>query len=130
MAQSETRTGRQARGALLTASAVGASASAVFAVVGLIRPGYVQPGSTVSPLTRFWAASSAVRTCGRTAPLLVGLARGGRPAPELLRAAGIVQLLDAGLGLWQRNPPMAVLPAAMGLIHLATAHVLSITVVR
>lgn len=71
------------------------------------------------------AASSAVRTCGFTAPLLVGFARGGRPAPQLLVAAGIVQLMDAGLGLWQRNPPMAVLPAAMGLVHLASARILT-----
>lgn len=60
-----------------------------------------------------------------TGPLLVGIARGARPAPHLLVTAGIVQCMDAGLGVWQRNPPMAVLPAAMGLVHLATARVLS-----
>jgi len=29
--------------------------------------------------------------------------------------------------VWQRNPPMAVLPAAMGLVHLASARVLTTT---
>ncbi len=97
----------------------------MFAVVGLVRPGYVQPGSSVSPLAKFWAATSAGRTWAIAGPLLVGIVREGRPAPELLVAAGIVQLMDAGLGVWQRNLPMAVLPAAMGLVHLATARVLS-----
>ena len=111
----------------MAVNAVGASASAVFSVVGLARPGYVQPGSSPSPLTQFWAASSAVRTWAITAPLLVGIARGGRAAPQLLVVAGIVQLTDAGLGLWQRNPPMAVLPAVMGVVHLASARVLPAT---
>lgn len=112
------------------ANAVGASASAVFAVVGLVRPGYVHPGyvhpgSSVSPLAKFWAASSAGRTLAITGPLLFGIAHGGRPAPPLLVTAGIVQLMDAGLGVWQRNAPMAVLPATMGLVHLATARALT-----
>lgn len=110
---------------MLAANAVGASASAVFAAVGLVRPGYVQPGSRTSPLAEFWAASSAVRTWAVTGSLLAGIVRGGRPAPQLLVAAGVVQLMDAGLGVWQRNPPMAVLPAAMGLVHLASARVLT-----
>ncbi len=125
MQVSGTRSSRKVRSALLAVTAVGASASAVFAVVGLVRPGYVQPGSSVSPLAKFWAASSAGRTWVITGLLLVGIAREGRPAPQLLVTAGIVQLMDAGLGVWQRNPPMAVVPAAMGLVHLAAARVLT-----
>ncbi len=120
------RSSREVR-ILLAVNAVGASASAVFAVVGLVRPGYVQPGSSVSPLAKFWSASSAGRTLVITGPLLLGIARGGRPAPQLLVTAGIVQLVDAGLGVWQRNASMAALPAAMGLVHLATARVLTTT---
>ncbi len=114
-------TGGSARDALLVVNAVGASASTVFSVLGLARPSYVQQGSTSSPLAQFWAASSAVRTWAVTGPLLAQIARGKRPTPELLVAAGIVQLLDAGLGVWQRKPAMAVLPAVMGLTHLASA---------
>lgn len=66
-----------------------------------------------------------MRTWAVTGPLLVGMARGGRPAPQLLLAAGLIQVMDAGLGVWQRNPPMAVLPAAMGLVHLGTAAILT-----
>ncbi len=127
MRDSGTLNSHQIRGVLLAANAVGASASAVFALVGLVRPGYVQPGSPVTPVAKFWAASSAVRTWAVTGPLLVGMTRGERPAPHLLLAAGMVQLMDAGLGVWQRNPPMAVLPAAMGLVHLASARVLTAT---
>lgn len=119
------RSNHSVRHAILAANAVGAAASTVFAVVGLLRPGYVQPPSSVTPLAQFWAASSAVRTWAVAGPLLVGIAREGRPAPQLLVAAGIIQLMDAGLGAWQRNPPMAVLPAAMGLVHLVSARVLS-----
>lgn len=127
MTGSGTRSSRKVHSVLLATNAVGASASAMFAVVGLVRPGYVQPGSSMSPLAKFWAASSAGRTWAITGPLLVGIARGGRPAPPLLMSAGIVQLMDSGLGVWQRNPRMAVLPAAMGLLHLATARVLTTT---
>jgi hypothetical protein len=116
---------RGARRALLAANAVGASASGVFAIVGVVRPGYVRPDSSTGPLAEFWAASSAVRTWAVTGPLLAQIARGGRPAPQLLVAAGIIQLMDSALGLWQRNPPMAVLPAVMGTIHLASARILT-----
>ncbi len=113
-----------ARSGLLAVNAVGLTAAAVFAAVGVRRPGYGQPGSVTSPLTGFWPASSAVRTWAVAAPLLVGILRGGRPAPQLLVAAGLVQLGDAALGAHQHNPRMTALPAVMGLIHLASAQVL------
>jgi len=117
----DSRLGSRELQALIAVNAVGASASAVFAGVGLVRPGYVQPGWAVGPAATFWAASSTARTWAITGPLLVGLARDRRPAPQLLLAAGVVQLLDAGLGVWQRNLRMVVLPATMGLVHLASA---------
>lgn len=117
-------TGR-ARDAVLAANAVGAAAAALFAGLGLARPSYMQSGSSSSSLTQFWAASSAIRTVGITAPLLAGIIRGGHPAPQLLEVAGLVQLGDAALGVWQRNPRMAVLPTGMGLLHLASARLLS-----
>jgi len=113
-----------ARSGLLAVNALGLTAAAVFAAVGVRRPGHGQPGSVTSPLTGFWAASSAVRTWAVTAPLLVGTIRGGRPAPQLLVVAGLVQLGDAALGAHQRNPRMTTLPAVMGLIHLASARLL------
>lgn len=113
------------RGALLVLNAVGASTSLVFSVVGLGRPRYVQPTSVSGPLAQFWAASSAVRTWAVTGPLLAAFARGRQPAPQLLVVAGLVQVFDAGLGVWQRNPRMTVLPAVMGVVHLVSARALT-----
>lgn len=117
--------GGRGRGGLLAVNAVGLAAAAVFAGVGLARPAYVEPGSSSTSLTGFWVASSAVRTWAVTVPLLGGLLRGGSPAPQLLTVAGLVQLGDAALGVWRHNRRMTVLPAAMGLVHLGTARLLS-----
>ncbi len=117
-------TSGRTRSAVLAVNAVGVTAAAVFAAVGVRRPGHVQPGSVTSPLTGFWAGSSAVRTWAVTGPLLVGILRGGRSAPQLLVVAGLVQVGDAALGVRQHNRPMTVLPAVMGVIHLASARVL------
>lgn len=114
------------RSALLAVNAVGAATSVVFSVVGLGRPQYVQPMSSASPLTQFRAASSAVRTWAVTAPLLAAIVRGRQPVPQLIVVAGLVQLMDAGLGVWQRNLRMTVLPAVLGVVHLGTARVLTI----
>jgi len=114
-----------ARRGLLAVNAVGLAAAAVFAALGVRRPGYGQPGSVTTPLTGFWAASSAVCTWAVTAPLLVGVLRGARPAPQLLVVAGLVQLADAALGARQHNPHITALPAAMGPIHPASARLLS-----
>lgn len=111
--------------AVLAANAVGAGAAAVFATIGLVRPNYVQPDFSSSSLSKFWAASSAVRTWSITGPLLAEIIREGRPAPQLFTVAGLIQLGDAALGIRQHNARMAVLPAAMGLTHLRTARLLS-----
>ncbi len=111
--------------AVLVVNGLGIAAAAAFATVGLARPNYGRPAASVSSLTRFWSAASAVRTWSLAAPLLIALVRGRRPAPELLRHAGMVQLGDSALGIWQRDPRMAVFPAAMGLVHLRSARALS-----
>jgi len=114
-----------ARRALVLVNAAGAVAAGVFAGIGAARPSSVHGGTTSSPPADFWAASSAVRTWAVTVPLLAGLAQQGRPAPQLLVVAGLIQLGDSALGAWQRKPDMTVAPAVMGLIHLASARVLS-----
>jgi len=48
----------------------------------------------------------------------------GAASPELLTVAGLVQLGDSALGIRQRNASMTLAPAAMGLVHLASARVL------
>lgn len=116
---------RRACNAVLATNAAGAAAAAGFAATGLARPNYVQPDSSSNSLTEFWAASSAVRTWAITAPLLAEIIRPGRPAPQLLTVAGLVQLGDAALGIWQHNASMAVFPAAMGLVHVGSARFLS-----
>ena len=105
--------------ALLLANAAGAVAATVFATAGVVRSDH--SGASGG----FWAASSAVRTLAITGPLLAGMAARGRPAPQLLIAAGLAQLGDSALGLWQHNLSMTVAPAAMGLIHLRTAWALT-----
>ena len=113
------------RSAVFTVNGLGIAAAAAFATAGLARPNHGGPAAAVSSPARFWAAASAVRTWSVAAPLLLALVRDRRAAPELLTVAGLVQLGDSALGIWQRNPRMAVLPAAMGLVHLGSARVLS-----
>ena len=110
--------------AVLVVNALGIAAAAAFATTGLIRPNYARPAASVTSLTRFWSAASAVRTWSLATPLLIALLRDQRSAPELLTVAGLVQLGDASLGIWQRNPRMAVFPAAMSLVHLGSARLL------
>jgi hypothetical protein len=116
--------GVSARRSLLVLNVVGATVSAAFAARGVIRPEYVQPTQTGSPLTSFWAASSAVRSWAITVSLVGSLTVTGRAAPQLFAVAGLAQLGDSALGMWQRKPDMTVAPAAMGVVHLASARLL------
>lgn len=114
-----------ARTALLIVNGVGICATAVFAAVGVRRPGYVVPAERVTPLAEFWTASSAVRTWALAGPLVVALTRPGSGSRSgLLVAAGLVQLGDAVLGVRQRNPGMTAAPAIMGAVHLVSARAL------
>lgn len=125
MLRNRSPVGANIRTSLLVLNAVGATVSAAFAARGVLRPEYVQPTQTGSSLTSFWAASSAVRSWAITVPLVGSLGVAGRAAPQLLVVAGLAQLGDGALGIWQRRPDMTVAPAAMGLVHLASARLLS-----
>lgn len=116
-------TPRQRHG-LLAVNAAGALAGTAFAVVGVRRPAYIGDDTPVQ-LARFWAQSSAVRTWSVTALLLGGLAGRSSAAPELLVAAGLIQLGDSALGIRRRDPAMALAPLVMGVAHLASARALS-----
>ena len=111
--------------ALLALNIAGATAAAGFAARGVRAPGFVRPDETVTPLARFWATSSAVRTWSTTIPLVAALVSGHRAAPALLAVAGAVQLGDSALGIWQRKPDMTAAPAVMGTVHLVSAFRLS-----
>lgn len=121
-----TRLTRRIRTTLLVVNGVGALIAAGFAGAGLLRPSIAEPRSPAetNTVTGFWAASSAIRTWAITGPLLAALLTDRRPSPQIITAAGIVQLGDAALGLRQRNAFMTIAPAAMGVIHLITARVL------
>lgn len=110
---------------LLVVNGVGALVAAGFAGAGVARPSIAEPTSAAEPntLAGFWSASSAIRTWAITGPFLAALLK-GRPSPELVTAAGIVQLGDAVLGYRQRNIAMTIAPAVMGVVHLITARVL------
>lgn len=112
--------------ALLVLNGVGALIASGFAGAGLARPSIAdsRSASETNEVTRFWAASSAIRTWAVTGPLLASLLTHRRPSPHIVVAAGIVQLGDAALGLRQRNTFMALAPAVMGAIHLFTARAL------
>lgn len=110
---------------MLVTNGVGAAAAAGFAAVGVVRPSYVEAGSSSGSLSEFWAASSALRTWAITVPLLSELVLKQRLTPQLLSIAGLVQLGDSALGIRQRNAGMTLAPAAMGLVHLASARALS-----
>ena len=106
---------------LIVLNAAGAAAAAAFAAFGAARPGYIDREKGPNSSAGFWAASSAVRTCAITLPILAALARQRRPSPELLTVAGLVQLGDSALGIRQHNVRMTLAPALMGIVHLATA---------
>ena len=93
----------------------------------LIRPDYVRPGSAVTPLARFWSASSAVRTMAVAGPLLQALFGRRAEVPALLTVPGLIQLGGSALGPWQRNPDMATAPAILGAEHLVSARHLRTT---
>lgn len=110
---------------VLVANGVGAAAAAVFAAAGMARPDYVEADPSSTSLSEFWATSSALRTWAITVPLLRELVLKRRPTPQLLIAAGLVQLGDSALGIRQHNPSMTLAPEAMGIVHLASARILS-----
>lgn len=115
-----------ARYALTAANAAGIVTAVAFAVTGAARPNYIDDQAVSTPLADFWATSSAVRTCAIATPILLSLTRGRQPSAEMLTLAGLAQLGDSALGVWQRNPRMAIAPALMGLTHLFSARLLSI----
>lgn len=121
------RVGQQTRTTLLVVNGAGAFIAMGFAAAGLARPSIADTRSDVQPngLTQFWAASSAIRTSAVAGPLLAALLTRRSPSPQIVTAAGLVQLGDAVLGLRQRNVMMTVAPALMGVIHLVTARLLS-----
>ena len=123
----QTTRARRIRTTLLVVNGAGAVVAAGFGAAGLARPSIAGHGSAEEPngLTGFWAASSAIRSWAVAGPLLAALLARRTPSPQLLVAAGIVQLGDATLGLRQRNAFMTVAPAVMGAIHLTTASVVS-----
>jgi hypothetical protein len=115
------------RTALLVLNGAGAVVAAGFAGAGLARPSIADPAHLEEPdrLARFWAASSAIRTWAVCGPLLFALLSRREPSPQILAAAGIVQLGDAVLGVRQGNAFMTIAPALMGGVHLATARMLA-----
>lgn len=110
--------------ALLAVNGVGILIASAFSAQGLAKPNFAETEQVSTPLARFWSASSAVRTWSLAIPVLAGLAR-QRPSSAPLVAAGLVQLGDSALGIWRRNPQMAIAPAVMGAIHLASARLLT-----
>ncbi|MGI3783429.1 MAG: hypothetical protein ACRYG2_21915 [Janthinobacterium lividum] len=114
------------RAILLVLNGAGALIATGFAGAGLARPSIADPrsASETNVVTRFWAASSAIRTWAVAVPLLASLPTQRGPSPHIITAAGIVQLGDAALGLRQRNILMTLAPAVMGAIHLVTARAL------
>ena len=106
----------------------GALIATGFAAAGLARPSIANPDADVQPdgIAQFWAASSAIRTWAVAGPLLAALLARRDPSPQIVTAAGLVQLGDAVLGFRQRNIFMAVAPAIMGVVHLVTARQLSL----
>lgn len=92
----------------------------VFSAAALGRPALVQSGGRNRPLPRVLAAAAAGRTWAVTAPLIVGILRRRPPSRQLLIAAGLFQLGDATINVWQRSPRAAA-PGVMSALHLVSA---------
>jgi hypothetical protein len=109
---------------LLAVNGIGILVASAFSARGFVKPNFSEPDEQSTPLARFWSASSAVRTVSIAIPMLAGIAR-QRPVGGTLLTAGLVQLGDSALGVWRRNPQMAIAPAVMGAIHLVSARLLT-----
>ncbi len=112
---------RTIRRAVTFVNAAGVVAAATFATTGLARPNYIDDQIATTPLTQFWAASSAVRSWAVATIFFGSIVRGPSPSAETLALAGLVQLGDSALGVWQHNRRMTIAPALMGAAHLASA---------
>ncbi len=110
-----------ARVVALTVLNVAALLSAtLFSAAALRRPGLVRSGRRDRPLPTVLAAASAGRTWSITVPLLVAILRRRPPSRQLLISAGLIQLGDTAVNVWQRSPQAAA-PAVMSALHLVSA---------
>ena len=104
-------------------NALGAIVAAGFAVAATIDPGLVLPGEAATDGARFYAQVYAARALPLTLVLLVALGARATPAlVPLLVLAGLVQAVDAALGLVWHRPSMIVGGGLLAVVHLASAY--------
>ncbi|KAB8191495.1 hypothetical protein FH608_030010 [Nonomuraea phyllanthi] len=108
--------------AVTAVNAVLAVGSMTSAVIGLVKPGLILPGSEVSAGVELYAARALPLGAG----LLYALTSRARPGllVPMLTMAGVVQLADALIGLGQGIPGMMAGGTVCAIGHLASAWIL------
>jgi hypothetical protein len=85
-------------------TAIDVLVASVFSVVGIIRPQYLVPAAVSTQASLLLALYAAARTIPLALFALGAIYKQAAPALLLLGAlAGAMQLLDAGIGLYERD---------------------------
>ena len=100
--------------------------SAGFAVAGLFSPQSLVPaGSAPGPASQTFALYAAARSLPLALLVLAGaLKRSWSAIVFFGLLAGVIQLADAGIGLWQRDLGRTLGPLAIGLVQLYSVFVM------
>jgi len=98
-----------------------------FSVAGLINPISILPASDVPTDASFiFALYAAARTIPLAATTLVAIYKRSELALQVLGTlAGIVQMLDAGVGLYQRDLGKSIGPLVIAVLQFLALHLLN-----
>jgi hypothetical protein len=97
-----------------------------FSIVGIIRPQYLVPaGSVPTQASLILAMYAAARTIPLALFALGAIYRQATSALLILGAlAGTIQLLDAGIGLFERDPGKCVGPLFIAVLEFVVVYLL------
>jgi hypothetical protein len=111
-------------------TAINALVASGFSIVGIIRPQYLVPaGSVPTQASLILAMYAAARTIPLALFALGAIYKQATSALLILGAlAGTMQLLDAGIGLFERDPGKCVGPLFIAVLQFVVVYLLHISV--
>jgi hypothetical protein len=96
-----------------------------FSIAAIIRPQYLIPGSVPTEASLVLAMYAAARTIPLALFALGAIYKQATPALLILGAlAGVVQLLDAGIGLFERDIGKCVGPLFLAALQFVVVYLL------